>query len=173
LPEVPVLRTKTGTLAPVADAPIITLAGAPGEVEAQRMAIAERGDTVVAVRRDATYHVILPSLEELRRGGAHDFEILVAVANERRMLLIERSRAIAGGGTLSVAVIKAGQIITFGGEPITLEALPAKLSREPPDRVIVLPDPDITMQRLAEVIAACGGRVLLDSASLPSVTPAP
>jgi hypothetical protein len=171
--DVPVLETKTGTLAPVADAPIITLAGAPGEVEAQRMAIAERGDTVIAVRRDAPYRVILPSLEELHRKGAHDFEMLVSVANERRMLLIERSRAIAGGDLPSVAVITAGKIITFGGAPIAFEELAPRLSRESPGRIVVLPEPDITMQRLAEVIAASGGHVLLDSASLPRVTPAP
>jgi biopolymer transport protein ExbD len=167
--DVPALASTTGTMDPVAGA-AITLTGAPDEVAAQRAAIPERGPALVAIGRNVAFHAVVPSLDGLRRAGVSDLGLLVTVANERRMLVIEGRLPSSADPSASMAVVSAGAGLTFDGEPISLEALPAAISRAAPSRVVVVPDRDITMQRLAEVIAANCGRVFIGKATLPSVT---
>jgi hypothetical protein len=47
-------------------------------------------------------------------------------------------------------VISAGATIKINGAEIRLEALPQKLASPKPDSIVVLPEPDLEMQRLAE-----------------------
>lgn len=167
--DVPALASATGTMDPVAGATTITLTGAPNEVAAQRAAIPERGPALVAIGRNVALHTVLPSLDALHRAGVSDLGLLVTVANERRMLVIEGRIPSSADPNGSVAVVSAGAVVTFAGEPIKLEALAATLARAAPSRVVIVPDPDITMQRLADVIAASGGHAFIGKATLPGV----
>lgn len=164
------LANATGTVEPVSGATTITLTGAPDEVASQHLAIPEHGPALVAIGRDVALSSVLPSLDALHRAGVSDLGLLVSAGIDRRMLVIEGRLPAPPEPNLSMAVITAGAILTFGGEPLTLEALPAALARAAPGRVVILPDRDITMQRLAEVIAASGGHVFIGTATLPSVT---
>jgi hypothetical protein len=168
--DVPALASAVGTMDPTPGAPIITLTGAPGEVAAQRAAIPELGPALVAIGPKVTFRAVAPSLDALVAMGKRDIGVFVTVANVRRMLVIESPRAMPSQAQLdSVALISAGTSLELGGAPIDLDAIPATLKRLAPGRIVVDPSPDVTMQRLAEVIAACGGLVTLGRQSLPSV----
>lgn len=72
----------------------------------------------------------------------------------------------------NIAVIDVGQTIALGGKVMTRDELRAALAT-PPDRVVIVAEPGLTMQTLAETIALAGGRAQLGRAGLPEVVPAP
>ena len=171
--DVPVLASMTGTREPAGGESLFTLTGAPDEVAKQRGAFTGRGPALVAIARNLTWQRVMLELDDLRRLGVGDVELLVRVGHARRVVVIEKDRARPSDTqAYSVAVISAGATIKIGGgDAIPLEALPQTLSRLKPDSVVVQPEPDLDVQRLAEVIAACGGDVWLGSGTLPRVEP--
>lgn len=171
--EVPVLASMNGTREPAGGDSFFTLTGAPDEVAKQRGALTGRGPTLVAIAPKLTAQRAMGELDDLRRLGIGDVELLVRVGRARRVVVIEKNRARPSDTQASsVAVISAGVTIKIsGGDAIALQALPQTLSRLKPDSVVILPEPDLDVQRLAEVIAACGGDVWLGSGTLPRVEP--
>ena len=166
--DIPTLTSLTGTSELVASAKIIRLTGAPNEVAAQRAALPERGPALIAIGAVVTLQTIGPSLDALRSAGVSELGLVVTVSNARRMLVIEGRVPASADPSASVAIVTVGTTVTLAGIPTKLDALPAAVAGA--GRVVVLPDRDITMQRLADVIAACGGQVFIGKGTLPSVT---
>jgi hypothetical protein len=172
--DVPVLATTNGTREPAGGESRVTLTGAPDEVTNQRAAFSGHGPTLVAIAPKLSAQRVMLGLDALYRLGVRHVEVLVRVKDTRRVIVIEENRPRSSNMPSSVAVISVGAAIKINeGDAITLEALPQTLSRLKPDSIVVLPEPDLEMQRLAEVIAACGGDVWLGSGTLPRVEPPP
>lgn len=166
--NLPTLTSLAGTSELVGGTKIIRLSGTPNEVAAQQAALPDRGPAIIAVGADVTFETIGPSLDALRGAGVSEVGILVTVANVRRMLMIEYRVPASADPSASVAIVTAGTVVTFAGIPTKLDALSASVATA--GRVVIVPDRSITVQRLADVIAACGGHVFIGKGTLPSVT---
>lgn len=105
--------------------------------------------------------------------GSGLIDLIVVAPQQRRMVYVERPRAINSSGESSMVVLSANGL-AFGDKLVTLDELRAEIAKSPPDIIRLVVEPDVTMQRIAETVAAAGGRAALAPAPVaPKPMPAP
>lgn len=139
------------------------------QLEAAHLRQPDYGPVTVraAVARTTTVHTFDAIFAEVID---RDFELLVRTPSQVRAVRIERWKAMESDTMQTLAVVSVGDTIRLNGAA----AGPTELAAIHADRVVIVPEPSVTMQRLAEVIAMTGGRATLGAASLPAApVPAP
>jgi hypothetical protein len=146
--EVPRLANDAVTLPPGTD-PIVAIRDMAGihHFEVVPMFAIERGLPALAV------------LNALRTHGAGDIRLVVIAGGVQRQVEIEAPAATTGELTSMPLLHVAPQSLTVNGLSAAPNELRAKLASA--EGVMLELDPDVTMQRLAEVVSGAGGRLVL------------
>jgi hypothetical protein len=127
-----------------------------------------------AVDRAINVHTFAPMYDAFRRAGLHDIELLVTTPTGTRAVVLDAPKAAADGSAAqTVAVVSVGARIELAGKAMTPDELRAAFAASVPDRVFLVAEPSVPMQRLADVIALAGGHATLGDFSVPAPVPAP
>jgi hypothetical protein len=70
-------------------------------------------------------------------------------------------------------MLTVGATMELGGKTMTPDELRATFASSPPDRVFIVAEPTVPMQRIAEVMALAGGHATLGDLSEPAPVPPP
>jgi biopolymer transport protein ExbD len=162
--DVPALHDRTGTFE-VEHKPILAITATrvvlegvgpidPTNRDASRTGA---GSVVVAADRTLAWATLQQRLDELRSAGFAIEQLLTTAPAQPRAVEIVPSVA-PDVGDEAIVTVSLGATTTVNGEAVTTAALPAALARHPRARVVIVPQPDVTVQQLAEAIAAAGGR---------------
>lgn len=130
--------------------------------------------TRFAVDRNVTFRTLRDVMGEFAQLGVHHSNLVVTTPDEARAVVLALPKAQAStGATQSMAAINLGAMLRFNGEQVTFDGLRSRIASSKPDQIFVIPEPDVTVQRLAEALAITGDRTYLGDALLPHVEPAP
>jgi hypothetical protein len=156
--DVPRLAAIDGTLALDPD-PIVDVTALP----AQLVTV-----PVIAIDR---HQLALQALADLRTRGAARLRLVVLAADSRRMIEIEAPRALNSGDSTTIAVLHIGSSALAVNETPTAPAeLRTRIGKV--DGIATEIDPDVTVQRLAEIVALLGGDlVMVPPPALPRRAP--
>ena len=103
----------------------------------------------------------------LHSGPFGELELVVTTPKQARMVIIDHAKALASSEAAKLAVVTIGPKLFLDGVAVTLDELRTQIAKSPPDRVFLVAEPDVTIQRTAEAIAAAGGHVMLANGLLP------
>jgi biopolymer transport protein ExbD len=127
-----------------------------------------------AVDRAVNVHTFARMYDACRRAGVHDIELLVTTPTETRAVVLDAPKAAADGSTpQTVAVVSVGARIELAGKVMTPNEMRAAFAGSAADRVFIVAEPTVPMQRLADVIALVGGHATLGDFSMPAPVPSP
>jgi biopolymer transport protein ExbD len=128
----------------------------------------------VAVDRAVTFATLRAILTALAPKGLHHSSLVITAPDETRAVALAFPKAQTGAATSqTVAVINLGSSVRLNGEDVTLDELRRRITSWKPDQIFLTPEPDVSVQRLAEALAITGEHTYLGDALLPHVEPAP
>lgn len=153
--DVPTLSRLDGTAA-VLPLPLVTMSGSG----ADRSQV-PGGAVLLAADRSLLASQVFSRFDTL--AGVHELDIVVRVGPDFRTVAVERARALAGGDEVMTTMV-----LDFDSDHLEVDGAPApSVPARRPQRVVARPASDVTLQRLAEVVADAGGHVLVGGAAVP------
>lgn len=137
----------------------------------------DQGAIMLVAEHGLTASALASLLDTARTAtSVHEFRIVVTAPEDPRTVVIELPASRDAAQVQAIAAIHAGtDAVELNGTPVALDQLASAVAAVHPDVVLVTPDDDVTLQRLAEIVAAAGGRVAYGAASRPAgpVPPTP
>lgn len=143
----------------------------PDEIRERMRSVHVDGPTLLAIDRAVTMRTLGVLYDRVLHSELGELELVVTAAKQTRVVIIDNEHVSPSVENPTYGVVTLGATLFFNGEAVTLDELRARVAKSPPDRVFVMPEPDVTVQRIAEAIAAAGGHATLGGARLQPKRP--